>query len=107
MSATKILGIIFATIGGLTLLGVPVLQHLAASGDKVLVEVLGLAWLFGVWGTLVACMMFLIFWTGSAVAAHEDHPEAEADRPDLRVVPDDAGHVHRSAPAAEAFARAG
>ena len=69
MRPTTIVGAIFAIIGAATLLGVLVLQSMQSTGmmatNPELFGAVGLAWMFGVWGTLVACMVFLIVWTAT------------------------------------------
>jgi hypothetical protein len=64
MRPTTLLGIIFAIIGVATLLGIAGFQYVVATevlaNNRLLVGTLGLAWMFGVWGTLMACMVFAV-----------------------------------------------
>ena len=77
MSPTKVLGGIFVALLGLELLGLVALQGVGADPNaarSVLVATLGLAWIVGVWATLVAFMVFIIAWVAEGMAA--DAPEA-------------------------------
>ena len=69
------IGLIFAGLVAFLLVGLGILRGSLLAPQSWQLAALGLGWLVGLWGALVAFMVFLILWVGQQLAA------LEAERP--------------------------
>ncbi len=110
MSGARALGILFAVIGGLTLLGAGILVNAEYGGPLAAYPTLhagfALVWMFGLWATLAIGMIFFAAWVMQDLqepsSVHAGAGGAAAGR--VGTVPEGDGRVGRSGSARSARA---
>lgn len=88
MKASKLIGIGFALIAAVVGVGAVALTgaNVAQTGPRpVLLDVLGLAWLFLLWGGLVTISVFLIAWVAEGMRAEEQRAAQRQRAPSERM----------------------
>jgi hypothetical protein len=84
MKATKLIGIGFALIAAVVGAGAVALTGANATqtGPRpLMLDILGLAWMFLLWGGLVTISVFLIAWVAEGMAAVEQRAARREDIP--------------------------
>lgn len=68
MRFSTIAGIVFIALAVIVVGGVGLLETPGATRGS---DAVGLAWLFALWGSLVACMIYLISWIAESMATDQ------------------------------------